>query len=47
MLRDELQANFDEHSERWQGSEGGQALQAQIDGIDNAIMELESARAAG
>jgi hypothetical protein len=41
-LRDELQTDFDERSERWQEGERGQALR-QIDRIEAAIVELESA----
>jgi chromosome condensin MukBEF complex kleisin-like MukF subunit len=40
-LRDDLQAAFDEKSERWQESERGEAAQEEIDNLENACASVE------
>jgi hypothetical protein len=40
---DDLQANFDDKSEKWQESENGQTAQAEIDLVQSVIDSLDSA----
>lgn len=42
-ILDELQEKFDGRSEKWQESEKGEEAQAELDVLQEAIRELESA----
>ena len=41
MLRDEMQAYYNDRTERWQESEAGTAMQERIETVENLLSELE------
>jgi len=43
-LRDEMQEDFDNHSEKWQESEAAESAQEEIDNIETVLSAAENAQ---
>lgn len=43
-IKDDLESEFEDKSEKWQESEAGEAARQDIDNLENWIGEIENAR---